>query len=603
MKLRHTTTALLSLLLLAGLCPLTAQTAKPPAAPAPAAAAPRTSPPASPAKSPTAPPAAAKSPAAATAGGEGAFVENVDVSVVNVDVYVTEKKGGRRVTGLTRDDFEILEDGKPMAITNFYAIEGGRPLTASAQPEEQLPGAPPPERVGGPAPVPEDQRLRLIVYLDNYNIHPFNRNRVLRELRGFIHDHVSRQDQLMLVTYDRELHIRRTFTSDSDLIAAALLEQETVTGSAVHADSDRRSVLDRIDESQNATEAVGYARLYAESVFNDLSFTITAIKKMVDAMAGMPGRKAVLYVSDGLPMIAGQDVFYAVQNKYPENSGSMNEAIQYDASRRFKELGSQANANRVTFYTIDAAGLRTFSSVSAENGKAGSPGQGIYVDSVDVSNLQAPLQMLAEDTGGISVINTNNIEPDLGRIAADFNTYYSLGYTPAHIGDGRYHKIDVRIKKRGYVLRHRDGYRDKSTESQMSDGTLAALQFPYEQNPLHIGLDFGHGSQREDGFFLVPVQVKIPLGKLVLIPRQASQDASVRFFVAAMDSDGNTSDVQQARVPISIPNGEVATARDKYYVYTVSLLMRPGEHRVAVGVRDDAASAASFIARGVHVGG
>jgi VWFA-related protein len=547
--------------------------------------------------------ATGKAAAAAPAkGGEGSFIESVDVTVVDVDVYVTDKKGNR-VTGLTRDDFELFEDHKPIKITNFYAVEGGRPAPGSAAPlapVETLPGQPPPERRGGPPPVPEDQRLRLIVYLDNFNIHPFNRNRVLKEVRAFLHDHIGREDRVMLATYDRELHVRSGFTSDPDLVNGILTDQEKVTGSAVHADSDRKLVLDRIDESNDATEALGYARGYAESVFNDLTFTVDAMKKMVDAMAGMPGRKAILYVSDGIPMKAGEDMFYAVQNKYSTaSSGALNESIDFDASRRFAELAGKANANRVTFYTIDAGGLRTYSSTSAENA---TNNQGIYLDQIQISNMQAPLQTLAESTGGVAIINANRILPDLERIASDFSTYYSLGYTPIHAGDGRYHTIDVKMKRKGLVIRHREGYRDKSPETQMNDSTLAVLQFPFEQNPLAVHIEFGHTTARDDGFYLVPVQVKIPLGRVTLIPRDKTQEASLRLFFAAMDTDGNTSAVQQARVPISIPNGDVAKAKGKYYVYTVSLLMRPGDSRIAVGLRDEAAASSSFVARGVHVG-
>ncbi|HTQ79010.1 MAG TPA: VWA domain-containing protein, partial [Thermoanaerobaculia bacterium] len=293
--------------------------------------------------------------------------------------------------------------------------------------------------------------------------------------------------------------------------------------------------------------------------------------------------------------------YYALADKYPNNSGGLNESLEFDASRRFQEVTSSANANRVTFYTIDAGGLRTYESVSAENHSVGQP-QSVYTDTVNFQNLQSPLQMLAESTGGKSILNTNNVGPDLNKIAADFKTYYSLGYTPTHLGDGRYHKIVVKVKRKGVEIRHRTGYRDKSVESQMNDGTIAALDFPYESNPLNIGLEFGRETQRDDGYFLLPIQVKIPIGKLLLVPRDKIRSASVRFFVAAIDADGNRSDVQQARIPIQVPEAEVAAAKQKYYVYTVSLLMRRGDHRVAVGVRDDLASASSFVAKGVRVG-
>ncbi len=548
-------------------------------------------------------PDAAKPGQAAPAQDES-FAEIVNVSVVNVDVYVTDKKGNR-INDLKREDFEVFEDKRPVAITNFYAVKDGKAVTPqpAPAPTTDKPAAPPlPFQDLNEVKTPEDQRLRLVVYIDNFNIRPFNRNRVMRELRAFIGQKLSREDQVMLVSYDRSLHERRGFTSDPHMIATALLELEKVSGQGVHQDSDRRDVLRRIEDSDSVGEATMYARSYAQSEFNDLSFSIDALKDIINSLAGLPGRKAILYVSDGLPMIAGQDIWYAVQGKFGEKSTGLTEQFEFDASRRFDELSAQANANRITFYTIDAAGLRTFSSISAETQTAGQPGQGAFVDSIQISNLQSPLQMMAEKTGGVAVINANIVTPQLERIAADFNSYYSLGYTPTHFGDGRYHRIEVKVKRKGIQVRHREGYRDKNTEARMTDSTLAALRFPFENNPLGVKVELGSPTRRSDGFYLQPVLVKIPIGKLVLIPHGATHEGRVRLFIAAVDTEGNTSEVQQVPLPISIPAGEVATAVGKDYVYTVSLLMRGGDQKVAVGVRDDVAAEASFVSRPVRVG-
>jgi VWFA-related protein len=561
-----------------------------------------------PAKPSPAKPAAAKP--AAAAKEEEPFIATVNVGVVNVDVYVTDKKGNP-VTGLSKGDFQLLENGRPVEITNFYAVTGGKavtPLTAVETEAAAAPTAPgaPSQAELEKTQTPEDQRLRLIVYIDNYNLRPFNRNRVMRELRAFIGQKLGKDDQLMLATYDRELHIRHTFTSDPSLIAAGMLDLEKISAQGVHADSDRRDALQRIQDSQGVAEAEGYAHSYAESTFNDLSFSIDSLKKLVDALAGMPGRKAVVYVSDGLQMIAGQDVFYAVQAKYGEQSTSMTSTLEYNVARRLDELTAQANANRITFYTIDAAGLRANESVSAENQGTGAsaPGVAQLVDSVRISNLQSTLQTLAEKTGGVAILNSNVITPRLERVASDFKTYYSLGYTPPHFGDGRYYKLDVKVKSRKDLqVRHREGYRDKSTEALMSDSTLAALNFPFEENPLGVTLELGQPRPRDDGYYLVPVLVRIPIGKLVLIPREQTDDARVRLFIAALDSAGGTSDVQQAPVPISIPKKDVEAAQKKQYVYTVTLLMRAGEQRVSVGIRDDVGAQASFLSRSLKVGG
>ena len=543
----------------------------------------------------------AQKPAPAAPGGEPEqFGETVNVNVVNIDVYVTDKSG-KRISGLKQEDFEVFENGKKVAITNFYAVEGGKARVTGDEPPPPAaePGkpAPPPQA----APLPEDQRLRLIVYIDNFNLHPFNRNRVMREIRAFLGQKLRREDQVMLVSYDRSLHIRRTFTSDPGLINDALVELEKVSGHAIHHDSERRDVLRNIEESQSAGQALAHARSYAQSAFNDLSFSVDAIKDIVSSLAGMPGRKAILYVSDGLQMIAGQDVFYAVQSKYGEQSTGLTEAMQFDVSRRLTELAATANANRVTFYTIDAAGLRVYSSISAENQTAG---QGVYVDSIQISNLQAPLQMLAEMTGGVAIINSNSVTPQLEKLAQDFGTYYSLGYTPSHYGDGRYYKIEVKLKQKqkGVLVRHREGYRDKSSDARMSDGTLAALNFPFEDNKFGLQLEFGKMTQSDSGHFLVPVLVKIPLDKVVMVPKEQSHEARLRLYIAAMDSDGGISDVQQVQLPISIPLADLQTATGKHYAYSVNLLMRRGDQKVAVGVRDDVAGESSFVSKALRVG-
>src|SRR5215203_6780298 len=107
--------------------------------------------------------------------------EIVNVNVVNLDVFVTDKSG-KRIQGLKMDDFDVFENGKKMAITNFYAVEGGKAKMIGDEPAPavSVPKPGPPGLPGQTEPLPEDQRLRLVVYIDNFNLHPFNRNRVMR---------------------------------------------------------------------------------------------------------------------------------------------------------------------------------------------------------------------------------------------------------------------------------------------------------------------------------------------------------------------------------------------------------------------------------------
>jgi VWFA-related protein len=530
------------------------------------------------------------------------FFETVEVNVVNVEVFVTDKKGNP-VTGLTVDDFEVYEDKRPIAITNFYAVEDRQPVAARAVPSEDV-GEP--EAAPTPPTIPlfeEQSQLSLIVYIDNFNIRPFNRNRVFRRLREFLREQIRDGDRVMLVTYNRSLKVPQPFTTNMALINSALFDMEDHSGHGVHADSERRRVYETITNAEDVTDAMLEIRPWVESMYNDLSFTVGALDDMVDSLAGLPGRKALLYVSDGLSMKPGEEYFYLIQQKF-HYSSVMTEIMNYDMSRDFRRLSDRANSNRVTFYTIDAGGLRTFSQSDVQMAGAGDPGMGTFVDSIYIQNLQEPLRFLAEATGGFAIINTNDVGEDLDKLGADFNTYYSLGYTPAHQGDGRLHRIEVKVKgRKGLRIRHRTSYRDKPVGAQMVDATLSALRYGFESNSMGLMLEVGSGEARQDGLFVVPIKVGIPLDSLVLVPRTGHYYARTRLYFGAIDEKESVSEVSDVALPIQIPEDQIEGAKGKYFPYTTSLLMRRGPHQIAVGLRDELGANSSYIKKTFFVGG
>jgi VWFA-related protein len=551
-------------------------------------------------------------------GGEAPdelFVDRIEVNVVNVEVFVTDKDGNR-VNGLGKDDFEILEDGRPMTVTNFYAVADGQPVSgpvpapgsAAADDDALLSGAASAARLRGEPEVPEDQRLHVVIYFDNLFLKPFSRNKVVRLVRQFLRTHLSRGDQVMLVTFERWTHVRHPFTTDMNAISEELYGIETLSGFAEQAEGERRRVLHQIEGAASVLEARPHVDLYAQSLYHDVTTTISNLKELVSSLAGLPGRKAILHVSDGLPMTPGEDLYYMLDARFRDDSFGALEARRYNVRNQFHELTATANANRVTFYTLEAAGLRSHTTLSAEYaGSRGSDGlvsgSRIDVDVVRASTFQEPLQMMALETGGLATFNTNNITGAFDRMATDFRSYYSLGYTPARNSDGRYHDIEVRVKgRKDLEVRHRTGYRDKTPEAELSEVTMAALLYGVESNPLGIELAFSTGIKDPDGDYLLPIEVKIPIGGATLIPQAGVYRGKLLVSVAVIDDDGRMSPVQQTRVPLDIPSADIDAARRQSFVYEAQLLMRRGDQRVAVGVRDELASQASYIRRTVRIG-
>ncbi len=539
------------------------------------------------------------------------FVDVVDVNVINVDVYVTDKKGNR-ITGLKRDDFEILEDGKPVAISNFYAVENGSPTTGGVEPKtdpdalvERLPQLSLKEQQ---LEVPEDQKLHLVLYFDNLFLKPFNRNKVVRQARQFLYENVGPGDRVMLVTFDRSLHVRHPFTTDVRAISDELLEIETLSGFAVQADSERRNVLRRFEDAPTAIEAEAHIDLYSQSLHFDVQTTVRNLKELVSSLAGLPGRKAILHVSDGIPMTAGEDLFFMLDSRFGDAAaGASLRARRYNTRRLFRELTANANANRVTFYTLEAAGLRSHTSLSAEyGGSRGTDGvvagSRIEADYIRIQGQQESLMMMAHDTGGLATFNTNNLAGGLTKMASDFRTYYSLGYASANSGDGRYHDIEVKVKKKGLEVRHRTGYRDKTAETHLSEGTLAALLYGLDSNPMGIELRFDSARYDDEDHWLLPIEVRVPIGNTTLIPQVENHTGRLRFSVAVIDENGRMSPVEQTAVPLTIPAAQIEVARKQYYVYSVELRMRKGRQKVAVGVRDELGSESSYTRRPIQIG-
>ena len=534
---------------------------------------------------------------------EDVFVEAVDVTVVNVQTFVTDKDG-RPVTGLSRDDFDLFEDGRPVDITNFYAVESGRrrppPTAAPASPDAGQPTVSAVSQLTDP-----DDRLRLVILVDNVNIEAVHRNRVFREIRQFLLEELDSDDEVMLVSYERSLKVKQPFTSDVHLVSRTLFELEELSTNSSQARNERFELIRHLEESEEPGRVSRYIRNYAQSVQNDLSVTLRAMTELVRSLAGIPGRKALLYVSDGLPRSPGEDFYVALTHKYPRSS-TLIEAQEFDASKRFRELGHLASSNRVAFYTLDAAGLRLSAAADVERSGA-TAGMVSALDAAYTNNVQTPLRYLATLTGGEAIINTNNPLPGLVRLAADSNNYYSLGYMPSHVSDGRYYRIEVRIKEkdkaRGLTVRHREGYRDKPVSNRMSEALLSTLRWNYENNPLGIRLHFDPSSALESGERLVPLRVEIPLDRVILVPRGELHEGRVSLYIAVADESGRTAPVQHVPVVISIPSAEIDEALKRSFHYKVPLRMRTGRQRVAIGVRDDLGAAEAFVVDSVSVTG
>jgi VWFA-related protein len=514
--------------------------------------------------------------------------ERVEVSVTNVDVVVTDSKGNR-VSGLTKNDFEVFQDGVPQTITNFYAVAGGKLVLEDGKTVAL-------DSPAAASEVPQQLKTRYVVYIDNLNIQPQNRNRMFKSLKSFLTTNVGPHAEAMVVTYNRSLKVKRRFTSEKGDVLAAVEQTELETGGGTTLAGERRDALGRINEARSEDEALRTARSYAQSLRNDLQFAVDALKTTLNGLAGVEGRKILIYVSEGLPSSAGAELFDAISRKFSGGRGTL-ETLDFDMNARYASLAQAANANGVTIWALDASGLSTDELVSAENR---------YMETRPSTfamrqNTQGPLLMLAEQTGGMAAINTNDWKDSLEELSKDFSNFYSIGYRTTRKAADRPHSVEVKVKGKGLRVRARKGLLEKSTETRTAEAVVASLFYPREDNPLGVSLTIGEPRPYDNESYLLPLRIAVPVGKLGLVPSGDRYEGQFFIYFVILDALGKQSDLQVQRQAVTVPAKDFTNAQGKDFYYDVQLLVVPGGQKLAVALRDGVSNLTSYLQKNVFV--
>jgi hypothetical protein len=337
--------------------------------------------------------------------------------------------------------------------------------------------------------------------------------------------------------------------------------------------------------------------MHARSLRNDLEFAVDAIKNTLNGLAGVDGRKVFVYVSEGLPATAGAEMFDAIGQKFREGNAATLEQFEFDMNTRYASIVQAANANGVTIWPLDATGLAVDDLVSAENRTMSARPNSFMMR----QNTQAPLLMMAEQTGGIAAVNTNDWKGNLDELAQDFSNFYSIGYRSGRAAVDRPHRVEVTVKRKGLKVRARKGYLEKTAETRTAEAVEASLYYPREDNPLGITLTVGESRPYDRENYLLPIHVSIPLSKMALVPSGEVYQGNYFLYLKILDVSGKTSDMQIQRGSVSVPQKELDSAQKKTWGHPMQLIVVPGGQKIAVGVRDGVSNVTSYVQKNVFV--
>jgi VWFA-related protein len=395
-------------------------------------------------------------------GGEQRPVFRGGATFVRVDAY--PRRDGQVVTGLTADDFEVFEDGKPQRVETFEFIrfEPNTPDTERRDPntfaDSERQAADPRNRV-------------FVVFLDIFHLSFESVNRVRTPVLDFLDRAVGPTDLFAAMTPEIPVS-RMVFGRRTETIATELLKlwQMLQFGRQV-------SPRTPMEEQLWACGSDTLVRLHRE----DLLYT--TLENLVVRLGALKDeRKNVLFISEGfVPRPGGQ---YAIgggfggipivgtgptgrlgignQQPYRRDGNFCEQQISrltgMDFEDRFRQLLREAERSNVSFYPIDVGGLNV--NLAFADASIRTLGEASRRDSERFGQRAIDiLRTLADNTDGLAVVNTNDITRGVRRIADSLSGHYILGYYSSNtVADGRYRQIRVRVKRSGISVSARPGY-------------------------------------------------------------------------------------------------------------------------------------------------
>jgi VWFA-related protein len=352
----------------------------------------------------------------------------VQVDLVTNDVIVRDEKGNF-IPDLKKEDFDVFEDGVKQDIASMTVVTGGRVTNVLAPPPP-----PPPEGIILPPTRPKnDVSGRIFLFfVDDLHLQFHNTGRV-RELFKRISKELVHDGDMFGIVSSGPSSIAIDMTYDRNRLDEAI---KKMTGNELKP-SD-------IIQGPSGAEGPSEVRYRAHVAFSTVNDVLNELEKVHNR------RKALVYVSDGYDFNPFQDARLGLmdpnspfaQNEFARSQNQMNsqnsdgststpdpfssqqkqneEFADADLARELGDLTRTANRANVTMYTIDPRGL---------------VGMGDIDEQVDpqqwneyVRKSQDSLRVIAEETGGIAVVNQNDFSRALKRIDAETSDYYVLGY-------------------------------------------------------------------------------------------------------------------------------------------------------------------------------
>lgn len=523
------------------------------------------------------------------------FSETVEVTVVEVPVTVLDR-GGNPVNGLTKEDFEITDDGKPATIVGFEQIDMSKTTAED-----------------NATPMPPAAYRNFLLLFDIANSSPGTIGRAQTAAKEFVATQLGRRDLAAVATISNEhgLQIVTSFTSDR----ATLEHAVTTLGSPKHfkvADPLRIAPPGGSQQpsggggqgGQGAAIAVEELMKFSEHSerLNDQDLRgrlrkqfaqYGNVARMLDALRG---QKQVVLLSEGFDarLVQGREDLSFQATKQENEAVLTGEIWNVDSDKRY---GSSASSNEisqmaelfrrsdVTLHAIDIKGLRT--NVDASEGLKKTSNDSLY--------------LITRPTGGAVFKNANALSENFATLLKQQETVYLLAFESKGGKTGKFHPIKVKVPKvRGARISHRAGYYESSDKVSPLEQTLTLADImmtdaDVRDVPLQVS---SVALPARSGGARVPVVVEIPGAGL--LENVTGSSVTANIFVYAFDEDYQIKDFLQQRIGFDLAkSGDALRKAGMRYVGLLEL--PPGKFAVKALARVEESGRVGFLRTDVEI--
>jgi VWFA-related protein len=498
---------------------------------------------------------------------------HADARSVVVDVVVTGKDG-KAIVGLSQQDFQVSEDGKPQTITFFEphpapaggAAQAGPKSPLSANTFTNIPVGPPADSVN-------------ILLLDALNTTTADQVLVRKEIGKYLAEMAPGTSIAVFVLSDR-LRMVQGFAQDSATL------RETVAREIA------KPELTTMPQSQSAPgKHAASARGPQFEANYRTATTLEALGQLARCLAGIPGRKNLLWFASYNPLLLSASSSGPGSDAGTSTTNPTGDSPYYERSR--KAVSALADA-QVSVYPIEASGVEADSLTDASTVPTDYQNRSpisyetatLREGAKDRNILHLTMDQLARDTGGKATYSQNGLKEAIAEDIDNGSRYYTLAYTPTNRSEGgKERKIEVKIVSAKYNLAYRRSYFEDNP------GETRAENADRGKDPLHSLMGRGMPDFTELRYrtHIVPANPQPAAGAPRAGENSTLKPPLTRYGVDFTLSTGGLSlvaepdGVRQGKIEVAM----VAYSRDgrplNWMVRLVALVIRPNQYAMAQG--------------------